>query len=390
MTHDNQFNQAILMLDDGSFYSGLCLGNNDCFGEICFNTSMSGYQEVITDPSYNKQIIVFTFVHIGNVGCNDFDIESTNYKSQNSMPKGVVVRNAPSDFSNHRAMQSLANFCLQNNIALFVDCDTRAITQKIREKKLTKGNAVISKIDCSSLQKIGENSKQIKDLQIKLNEHPSMNNMELSADVCNKQRVFFEDGKYSQTITKRDWAKNIAVIDFGVKENILRLLEQHDFDIEVFPNNVSFEDIKGFDAFFLSNGPGDPRETFKIAGPTISSIVSSGKPVFGICLGHQMLAIALGMRVEKLPQGHRGANHPVLNLKNGRVEITSQNHGFAVMDSSLPSNVEITHLSLFDGVVEGFKTKQGNVTAIQYHPESSPGPHDSLYLFKEFRAKFAN
>ena len=385
------FTDGLLLLDNGCFYSGQYLGSGiDCFGEICFNTSTTGYQEVVTDPSYNGQIIVFTFVHIGNVGCNNEDVESVIYLAKNSKPKGIVVRNVPSDFSNHRGMQSLMDFCLQNNITLFAGADTRALTQTIRDKKLTKGNAMIMQLNCPLQQALHDDGLVVKEAFERLKKHPSMEAAELTSDVCNKKSIFFEGGKYSTEITKRDWAQNLAVVDFGIKENILKLLEQNDFDIQVFSNDVKFEAIQCFDAFFLSNGPGDPRETFKIAGPTIAAILASGKPVFGICLGHQLLALALGMQVEKLPQGHRGANHPVLNLQNGKVEITSQNHGFAVVANSLPSSVEVTHVSLFDGVIEGFKTKSGSVMAVQYHPESSPGPHDSRYLFSQFRAKFAN
>ena len=380
----DDFKKGILMLDDGTVYSGYVLKNcnKNYFGEICFNTATTGYQEIATDPSYCKQIIVYTFPHIGNVGCNNEDIESVKYLLQSKHNILLVVRNLPTNQSNYRAAESLVNFCLKNNIIIFADVDTRAITKKITSKSLKLGNAAISPIDLSSKDSVNE----VKDLFALLKQQPDMNGAEIAGIVYEKKQEFFENGKFTNSITKRDWARNLAVIDFGIKENILKLLEQSDFDIHIFPHDVDYKTIQNFDAFFLSNGPGDPRATYFLCKDTVRSILDSKKPVFGICLGHQILAIASGLRIEKMPQGHRGANQPVKNLQTNLVEITSQNHGFVVCDSDIPSDIIITHRSLFDGVIQGFSNKSGTVIGIQYHPESSPGPHDSRYLFKKFRS----
>jgi len=378
----NKMQDGVLLLDNGICFEGLVLSqdsNQNCFGEICFNTSVTGYQEILSDPSYYGQIIVYTFPHIGNVGCNFEDIESFKYLSQRLQPKGIVLRNLPTNYSNHRGMQSLLEFCLKNNFVVFIGSDTRFVTQQISLKNLKNGNAVIAP------RKLGDESA-IFEIYKKLLDQKSMDGMELSANVYEKNpNDFFENGKFSNSITKRDWARNLAVIDFGIKENILKLLEEVGFDIHVFPHDVDYKDIKNFDAFFLSNGPGDPRETYKICKNTVDAITKSKKPTFGICLGHQILALSLGCNIIKMPQGHRGANQPVKNLISGLIEITSQNHGFAICEKSIPSDIIITHVSLFDGVIEGFTNRAKNIIAIQYHPESSPGPHDSRYLFKQFK-----
>jgi len=379
----DNFVEGVLLLDDGTFYKSLTLmpqnvSGSKVFGEICFNTAFTGYQEIVSDPSYRGQIIVYTFTHIGNVGCNENDVESISYMSEFKNAKAMVVRNLPTNYSNHRGVQNLFDFCKQNQITLFIGADTRAITKKITSKTLRHGNAVIA---CNV------NEGNIKQLYDELLLKPSMNGAELTFDIYPKPPRFFENGKISNSITKRDWAKNLAVIDFGIKENILNLLEQNDFDIQIFPHDVSFSELENFDAYFLSNGPGDPRPTYSGCKTLIDAIVKSKKPVFGICLGHQMLSLSLGLAIEKMPQGHRGANQPVKNFKTGLVEITSQNHGFAVSEKSpIPPHITITHRSLFDGVIEGFETKDGKILSIQYHPESSPGPHDSRYLFTQFRA----
>jgi carbamoyl-phosphate synthase small subunit len=372
--------KGALVTADGLVFKGFLMGYCDEIvrGEVCFNTAMSGYQEIMTDPSYTSQIIVFTFPHIGNVGVNGEDIESVTYLNRASEPKGVVLRCESTNSSNHRALEGLKTWLELNKICTLYGVDTRAITSLIRQKKLA--NAVIG---------VYETDADILKLQEQAFAIPSMDGLDLASKATRGEIGYWTEGKWSQTPANRADFKKVAVIDFGIKENILHLLEKQGLDLTVFPcTQVSWANLAGFDGVFLSNGPGDPMATLAVL-PEIKNIITRAiehnKPLFGICLGHQMIAGTLGCRVEKLPQGHRGVNHPVFDKNTKKVEITAQNHGFAVINSALPPGVRVSHYSLFDGVVEGIEVVHKPVLSIQYHPESSSGPHDSSYLFTKFR-----
>lgn len=384
---------AVLVLDDGSVFKGKALGYYSVvsrselykvYGEMCFNTSMSGYQEIISDPSYTSQIIVFTFPHIGNTGYNNVDNESSYYLRDNkkTQSKGVVIREDIADGDSWRAENSLNVWLKDNKITAICGIDTRMLTTKIRNKEVANGVIVV--LNDESYTDFDNTIVGIID---DLKSRPNMDGLELAsvASYNNLKRYWQNGGWVDKLIDSGN--KNLAVIDCGIKENILRLLEKEGFDIVVFSTAVTADMIIGcgFDAVFISNGPGDPRQTFKYLKPTIDAVIENKLPIFGICLGHQLLALALGCNIVKLSQGHRGSNQPVYDNTTGGVEITAQNHGFAVSSESLPDDVTITHKSLFDGIVEGFASKTKPILAIQYHPESSAGPHDSRYLFARFR-----
>ena len=353
---------ATLVLDKNQIFRGIALGaKKTVVGEVCFNTSMTGYQEIISDPSYAGQIINFTFPHIGNVGTNLLDNETlTPYA------KGVIINCDISNPSNYRSIKHFDEWLKKNDIPGICNVDTREITNSIRDFGAPKGSL-------STLPKV-----KISDLKNNNRNWSGLNGLDLAKEVtCTKSYRF----------NKKNSAKfKIVAIDYGIKNNILNSLSKFDTDIIVVPASTSAIDIIKLkpNGIFLSNGPGDPKATGKYAVPIIKELIKNDIPLFGICLGHQLIALAMGAKTKKMFLGHRGANHPVKNLKNGLVEITSQNHGFEVSKKGLPSTISITHTSLFDGGIEGIKHKTKKVFSVQYHPESSPGPHDSYYLFREF------
>ena len=353
---------ATLVLDKNQIFKGIALGaKKTVVGEVCFNTSMTGYQEIISDPSYAGQIINFTFPHIGNVGTNLLDNEAlTPYA------KGVIINCDISNPSNYRSIKHFDEWLKKNDIPGICNVDTREITNSIRDFGAPKGSL-------STLPKV-----KISDLKNNNRNWSGLSGLDLAKEVtCTKSYRF----------NKKNSAKfKIVAIDYGIKNNILNSLSKFDTDIIVVPASTSAIDIIKLKphGIFLSNGPGDPKATGKYAVPIIKELIKNNIPLFGICLGHQLIALAMGAKTKKMFLGHRGANHPVKNLKNGLVEITSQNHGFEVSKKGLPSTISITHTSLFDGGIEGIKHKTKKVFSVQYHPESSPGPHDSYYLFREF------
>ena len=353
---------ATLVLDKNQIFKGIALGaKKTVVGEVCFNTSMTGYQEIISDPSYAGQIINFTFPHIGNVGTNLLDNETlTPYA------KGVIINCDISNPSNYRSIKHFDEWLKKNDIPGICNVDTREITNSIRDFGAPKGSL-------STLPKV-----KISDLKNNNRNWSGLSGLDLAKEVtCTKSYRF----------NKKNSAKfKIVAIDYGIKNNILNSLSKFDTDIIVVPASTSAADIIKLKphGIFLSNGPGDPKATGKYAVPIIKELIKNNIPLFGICLGHQLIALAMGAKTKKMFLGHRGANHPVKNLKNGLVEITSQNHGFEVSKKGLPSTISITHTSLFDGGIEGIKHKTKKIFSVQYHPESSPGPHDSYYLFREF------
>ena len=353
---------ATLVLDKNQIFKGIALGaKKTVVGEVCFNTSMTGYQEIISDPSYAGQIINFTFPHIGNVGTNLLDNETlTPYA------KGVIINCDISNPSNYRSIKHFDEWLKKNDIPGICNVDTREITNSIRDFGAPKGSL-------STLPKV-----KISDLRNNNRNWSGLSGLDLAKEVtCTKPYRF----------NKKNSAKfKIVAIDYGIKNNILNSLSKFDTDIIVVPASTSAIDIIKLKphGIFLSNGPGDPKATGKYAVPIIKELIKNNIPLFGICLGHQLIALAMGAKTKKMFLGHRGANHPVKNLKNGLVEITSQNHGFEVSKKGLPSTISITHTSLFDGGIEGIKHKTKKVFSVQYHPESSPGPHDSYYLFRQF------
>lgn len=368
---------ACLLLADGGVFFGEAIGaDKSTIGEICFNTGLVGYQETLTDPSYAGQIITFTFPHIGNVGCNADDIEAKKI-----FASGLVIRERITEPSNFRSEISLSDWLVKNDIAGICGVDTRALTRHIR--KNGSQNAMIIRIQWS------EFGDQIKEAEEELRDFPNMEGMELAKTVSTSKPYDWSHGEWKLTPDPRPLSSDlwrVVAIDYGVKSNILRCLTSRGCDVTVVPAGASAEEILAYkpDGVFLSNGPGDPAATAEYAAPILQNLINSGVPIFGICLGHQLLARALGGKTAKMTQGHRGANHPVKNHETGAVEITSQNHGFAVLAESLPAGVSVTHSSLFDGSVEGLRVAGKPIFSVQYHPESSPGPHDSAYLFDEF------
>jgi carbamoyl-phosphate synthase small subunit len=364
---------AALIFADGTLFYGRGIGcEGEAEGEICFNTSLTGYQEILTDPSYAGQIITFTFPHIGNVGTNDEDVEA-----REPAARGLVIREDITNPSNFRSQQHLNDWLKAHGFVGISGVDTRAITRKIR---LHGAQPVIiahgAKIDVESLK-------------AKAATLPTLKGKELAKDVTTPRTYtwnqgLWEIGKGHKTITKTRY--KVVALDFGAKFNILRNLAEVGCEVIVVPADSSAATILGHnpDGIFLSNGPGDPAATGEYALPVIKELIKTGLPIFGICLGHQLLGIALGCKTEKMFQGHRGANHPVQDLRSKRVMITSQNHGFVVSKEGMPDHVEITHVSLFDGTIQGIAAKNAPVFSVQGHPEASPGPHDSAPLFSDF------
>jgi carbamoyl-phosphate synthase small subunit len=368
---------AALVLGDGSVFWGRGIGAAGAVvGEVCFNTSMSGYQEILTDPSYAGQIITFTFPHIGNVGTNPEDIETTTPAA-----RGLVLRADITDPANFRSTRHLDAWLKSFNLVGIAGVDTRALTRRIRDLGPPNGalcHAPDGKFDLGALR-------------AKATGWPGLEGMDLALEVTCRQTYTWDEstwtlgkgyGKLGQT------KFNVVAVDYGAKRNILRCLCNTGCAVTVVPATASAEDILRHkpDGVFLSNGPGDPAATGQYAVPVLQELLKRDVPIFGICLGHQLLALALGAQTEKLDRGHRGANHPVKDLATGKVEITSQNHGFVVMPETLPADVEVTHVSLFDGTNEGIRHKSKPAFSVQYHPEASPGPEDSHYLFDRFVA----
>lgn len=375
---------AALLLADGTVFFGYGLGSDGATsGEICFNTAMTGYQEILTDPSYAGQIITFTFPHIGNVGCNDEDVESGSAPTLGA--NGLIVREAITEPSNFRATAHLNDWLKARGLRGISGVDTRALTRHIRLNGAQNCAIVVA-----SRQSGMTTDELLKKAQAALELAPDMHGLELAAHVTTKEAYAWniprwELGAGYQPRTD-DSLPHVVAIDYGVKLNILRSLTSAGVRLSVVPATATAEEIIALqpDGVFLSNGPGDPAATGSYAVPTIKKLLATSLPIFGICLGHQMLGIALGCRTEKMRQGHRGANHPVKDLRTGKVEITSQNHGFAISDTGLPEDVEVTHRSLFDGTIQGIAVKGKPVFSVQGHPEASPGPHDSQYLFTQF------
>jgi carbamoyl-phosphate synthase small subunit len=369
---------AVLIFPTGEVIYGFGIGKKGkTIGEICFNTAITGYQEILTDPSYSGQIITFTFPHIGNVGINDSDIESVKPKA-----KGLIIREAITNPANYRSQDHLNSWLIKNEITGICGVDTRRITKNIREKG-AKNVAIIYQNDIEDV----DVNFVIKELK----KAGDLSGVELAQGASlNKNYQWENEGKWLQYQNQyhqvQDKKLKIIAIDYGAKLNILRCLTEAGCQVVIVPAQTSAEEILNQkpDGVFLSNGPGDPSETGKYAIPTIQKIIENNIPLFGICLGHQLLALSMGAKTTKMHQGHRGANHPVQDLKTKKVEITSQNHGFCVEESTLPDCLQITHRSLFDGTIEGIKVKNKPAFSVQYHPESSPGPSDSYYLFEEF------
>lgn len=371
---------AALVLADGQVFWGRGLGAAATrVGEVCFNTSLTGYQEIMTDPSYAGQIITFTFPHIGNVGANSDDIETLTPASL-----GMVLRADVTDPSNYRAEKHLDAWLKSVDLPGISGVDTRKLTRRIRDGGAPHGalcHAPDGKFDIPALR------KQAADW-------PGLEGMDLAKTVSCTQTYNWQDsiwefglGNETQGYTPAGELKHkVVAVDFGAKRNILRNLVNVGCDVTVVPANTTAEDILAHqpDGIFLANGPGDPAATGEYAVPMIKKLVESGKPIFGICLGHQMLALALGAKTEKMHMGHRGGNHPVKDLETGKVEITSQNHGFVISEGSLPDGVEVSHRSLFDKTIEGLKVTGKPIFSVQHHPEASPGPQDSHYLFERF------
>ena len=356
----NNNKKAILLLEDGRSFIGSSFGyEGETTGEVCFNTGMSGYQEILTDPSYCKQIVTMTSPHIGNYGINKDDIESDRIQVS-----GFIIKEESEIPSNWRSDQSIGSYLDEHKIVGIRDIDTRAVTRHIRDEGAMNGI-----ISCTDLN--------IDSLKDKLSQVPSMVGLDLAKQVSTKSSFDWKDNANSKKY-------KVAAIDYGIKHNILKLLEQAECSITVFPAKTSAVEILKFnpDGVFLSNGPGDPSAVKY--GIEMTQGILGKKPIFGICLGHQILSLALGAKTFKLKFGHRGINHPVRNMETGQIEITSQNHGFAVDLNSLPSNVISTHINLNDETSAGIRCTDMDAFSVQYHPESSPGPHDSRYLFDQF------
>ena len=354
---------AILVLEDGTIYHGKAAGKiGTTTGEICFNTGTTGYQEIFTDPSYYGQIMVTTNAHIGNYGIDEDDTESEKIQIA-----GLVCKNYNINYSRHMAEKSIQTYFEEENLVGISDIDTRSLVRHIRHKGAM--NAIIS-----------SETLDVAELKAQLAQVPSMEGLELSSIVSTKEPYYYGD---------ESAPTRIAVLDLGIKKNILRNFDARQVYAKVFPAKTTFQEMEAWnpDGYFISNGPGDPA-AIDYALQTIKDIVAADKPMFGICLGHQMLALAHGIRTEKMHNGHRGINHPVKNIIANRCEITSQNHGFGVVAEDIANSdkVEVTHINLNDNSVEGIRLKGKKAFSVQYHPESSPGPHDSRYLFDDFIA----
>jgi len=368
-----------LVLADGTVISGQGLGaTGSAVGEVCFNTAITGYQEILTDPSYAGQIITFTFPHIGNVGTNREDTETSNLAMRSGV-RGCILRAPVTEASNYRASDPLDQWLKARGIIALAGVDTRALAARIREKGMPNGVIAHELSGRFDLEQLVREARA----------WPGLEGMDLVPEVTAGQSYTWDEMRWA-------WGKgygrqerpglHVVAVDYGLKRNILRCLATAGCRVTVVPAKASAEEIleRNPDGVFLSNGPGDPAATGEYAVPEIKKLIASGLPVFGICLGHQMLGLAIGARTHKMHQGHHGANHPVKDFTTGKVEITSMNHGFAVDRDTLPADAEETHRSLFDGSNCGLRLKSKPVFSVQYHPEASPGPEDSHYLFKRF------
>ncbi len=372
---------AVLVLADGSVLWGHGLGAHGiAVGEVCFNTSITGYQEILTDPSYAGQIITFTFPHIGNVGTNVEDIESTTPAT-----RGLILRANITDPSNYRSAAHLDKWLKSHDLIGISGLDTRGLTARIRVEGAPSGVVAHDPAGAFDLDALHDRALK----------WPGLKGMDLAKTVsCTQSYAWRETtwrmgdgfGAVAPDVGGGAPTRHVVAIDYGAKRNILRCLAAAGCRVTVMPATASADDVLRHDpdGIFLSNGPGDPAATGVYAVPVIRTLIDSGKPLFGICLGHQMLALALGAQTEKMHQGHRGANHPVQDLSTGKVEITSQNHGFVVVGDSLPAGISASHISLFDGSLEGLRVGDRPIFSVQYHPEASPGPQDSHYLFDRF------
>ena len=367
---------GILVLENKKIFRGIGIGyQGEATGEICFNTSLTGYQEIISDPSYAGQIINFTFPHIGNVGTNNED-----YESDRIWTKGVIFNTEITSPSNYRSFLNLDTWLKKNKIVGITGLDTRSLTNYIRDKGAPKGTLAYSKNGKFNISKLTNSTIKWSGLK----------NLDLAEKVTTRKNYIWRGLRTwkKETGFKKNNKKlfHVVAIDYGIKKNILRYFSDFNCKVTVVSCKTPADKILSLkpNGIFLSNGPGDPAATGKYAINIIKDLLKKNLPLFGICLGHQILALTLGAKTKKMKLGHRGANHPVKNLINDNVEITSQNHGFEIVKESLPKNIQITHRSLFDNCIEGIKLKNKPVFSVQYHPESNPGPQDSVYLFQEF------
>jgi carbamoyl-phosphate synthase small subunit len=369
--------QAVLALEDGSIFHGRSIGaSGETTGEVVFNTAMTGYQEILTDPSYARQLVTLTYPHIGNTGCNPEDDESVQ-----TMAAGLIVRDCPDLYSNWRATESLPDYLRRNGLVAIDGIDTRRLTRILREKG-AQGGAIVAGADVNADAAGDEQALKL------ARSFPGMKGMDLAREVTTGESYEWSEGSWD--LDKVAWnevtpRRHIVAYDFGVKRNILRMLADRGCRITVVPATTSVEKVMALqpDGVFLSNGPGDP-EPCEYAIRSIRELISRKVPLFGICLGHQLLGLAAGAKTMKMKFGHHGANHPVQDLASGKVMITSQNHGFAIDESSLPENVNLTHRSLFDDSLQGIQLTNAPAFGFQGHPEASPGPHDISSLFDRF------
>ena len=372
----SQIHTGILVLENKTIFKGVGIGyQGTATGEVCFNTSLTGYQEIISDPSYAGQIINFTFPHIGNVGTNNQDLESDKVWT-----KGVIFNSEITSPSNYRSFVHLDLWLKKNKIVGITGLDTRSLTNFIRDKGAPKGTISFSKKSNFNISKLTNIT----------NKWSGLNNLDLAEQVTTKKNYVWSGFKTWKKETgylkNKKNSLHVVAIDYGIKKNILRYFSDLNCKVTVVSCNTAAKDILKLkpNGIFLSNGPGDPAATGKYAIGIIKELIKNNLPIFGICLGHQILALTLGAKTKKMKLGHRGANHPVKNLIKDNVEITSQNHGFEIVRETLPKNIEVTHKSLFDNCIEGIRLKNKPVFSVQYHPESNPGPQDSVYLFEEF------
>ena len=372
----SQIHTGVLVLENKTIFKGVGIGyQGTATGEVCFNTSLTGYQEIISDPSYAGQIINFTFPHIGNVGTNKQDLESDKVWT-----KGVIFNSEITSPSNYRSLRHLNEWLKKNKIVGITGIDTRSLTNFIRDKGAPKGTISFSKTNKLNIKKLLNQTQKwtgLKDLDLAEKVTTKKNYIWKGLRTWKKEKGFIKNDKK---------LLHVVAIDYGIKKNILRYFSDFNCKVTVVSCKTNALEILKLKphGIFLSNGPGDPAATGEYAIPIVKELLKNNLPIFGICLGHQILALALGAKTKKMDLGHRGANHPVKNLVRGNVEITSQNHGFEVVKSSLSKKVQITHRSLFDNSIEGIRLKNKPVYSVQYHPESNPGPQDSVYLFEDF------
>ena len=372
----SRIHTGVLVLENRTVFKGIGIGyQGTATGEVCFNTSITGYQEIISDPSYAGQIINFTFPHIGNVGTNKEDHESDKIWT-----KGVIFNSEITNPSNYRSLANLDLWLKKNKVVGITGLDTRSLTNLIRDKGAPKGTISLSKNGKFNIGKLMNLTAKWSGLK----------NLDLAEKVTTKKNYTWNGfktwKKESGYIKNRTKSLNVVAIDYGIKKNILRYFSDFNCKVNIVSCKTSVEKILELkpNGIFLSNGPGDPAATGKYAIGIIKRLIKKNLPIFGICLGHQILGLALGAKTKKMKLGHRGANHPVKNLIENKVEITSQNHGFEIVKENLPKNIQITHTSLFDNSIEGIRLKDKPVFSVQYHPESNPGPQDSVYLFQQF------